>query len=308
MRRAGVWIGVALAISAVAIGGIVIRGLSLGVEFTGGRLLEFSTAQDVGVESARAAVADAGFPEAVVQASSGSGEADNVTVRTSDIDNDEAAAIERSLARVAGEVTKERDELIGPTLGEELRNKALIAFAIAIGTQMCYLAFRFRWTYAAAAVLSMASVVLAVIGVFAWLGKPVDGVFLAAVLSIVGLAVNDTIVVFDRIRERTRDSTGHFREQVNQAILQTIPRTLNTGLGAMFILAALAVVGGASLEDFAVALLLGLTIGIYSTIFTAAPLAIWAEERWPKAGRSSESHVVDPYATVPVGGRGSGVL
>jgi SecD/SecF fusion protein len=148
--------------------------------------------------------------------------------------------------------------------------------------------------------------VLTVVGVFAWLGKPVNGVFLAAVLSIIGLAVNDTIVVFDRIRERTREAHGDLRATVNAAILQTLPRTLNTGLGAMFILAALAVLGGDSLTDFAVALLLGLLIGIYSTIFTAAPLAIWAEERWPAASRSAGSRAVDPYADVPVAGRESG--
>ena len=120
-------------------------------------------------------------------------------------------------------MTKERDELIGPTLGKELRDKALIAFVIAIGAQMVYLALRFRWTYATAAVLSMVHVVLTVVGVFAWLGKPVDGVFLAAVLSIIGLAVNDTIVVFDRIRERTRGATGDLRDTVNAADLADNP-------------------------------------------------------------------------------------
>lgn len=94
---------------------------------------------------------------------------------------------------------------------------------------------------------------------------------------------------------------------MNTAILQTVPRTVNTGLGAMFILTALAVLGGDSLTDVAVALLLGLTVGIYSTVFTASPLAIWAEERWPLTGRSAGTRqVVDPYADVPVAGRESG--
>jgi SecD/SecF fusion protein len=155
----------------------------------------------------------------------------------------------------------------------------------------------------------MAHVVLTVVGIFAWLGKPVDGVFLAAVLSIIGLAVNDTIVIFDRIRERTRTAeAGALRREVNLAILQTIPRTVNTGLGAMFILAALAVLGGDSLTDFAVALLLGLTIGIYSTMFTASPLAIWAEERWPLTERTKGGKVADAYAEVPVAGRESGLV
>ena len=99
MRRVGGWIGVAVAVGVVAVGGIVVRGLDLGVEFTGGRLLEFSTSQDVGVEQARTAVAEAGFPGAVVQTSSGTGAADNITVRTGQISNDEAVGIEESLAR-----------------------------------------------------------------------------------------------------------------------------------------------------------------------------------------------------------------
>ena len=144
---------------------------------------------------------------------------------------------------------------------------------------------------------------LTVVGMFAWLGKPVDGVFLAAVLIDHRPAVNDTIVVFDRIRERTRAvEPGRSRSEVNTAILQTVPRTVNTGLGAMFILAALAVLGGDSLTDFAVALLLGLPVGIYSTIFTASPLAIWVEEHWPLTERTRGGRTVDPYADVPVAG------
>lgn len=303
MRRSGLWIGITLAVAVVSIGGIVVRGLNLGVEFTGGRLLEYSTSRAVDAEKAREAVSDAGFAKAVVQASSGSDGAENITVRLDEISNDEAVTIEKALAEVGGTVEKQRDELIGPSLGQELRNKALIAFVIAVAAQMMYLAWRFRLTYAAAAVLSMSSVVLTVVGVFAWWGKPVDGVFLAAILSIIGLAVNDTIVVFDRIREGTAAARSRpLREVVNEAILQTIPRTINTGLGAMFILAALAVLGGDSLTDFAIALLLGLSIGILSTIFTASALAVVLEERWPAAPADGPRKVVDPYADIASGG------
>lgn len=309
VRRVGTWIAVAGLIGLVAVAGIVLRGLNLGVEFTGGRLIEYAPTRVVSVEQARAAVADAGFPTAVVQTSSGAGGVPNITVRTAQLTNDQAAQIEAALARTTGGVEKERDELIGPTLGAELRTKAMLAFAIAIGAQMLYLACRFRWTYAAAAVLSMTHVVLTVVGTFAWLGKPIDGVFLAAVLSIIGLAVNDTIVVFDRVREHIRETSGRsLRRVVNAAILQTVPRTLNTGLGAMFILAALAVLGGDSLTSFAVALLLGLGVGVYSTIFTASPLAVWAEERWPHKQRVERPRVADRYPDVPVAGRESGSL
>ena len=308
MKRSGTWIAVTLVVAVLSIGGIALRGLNLGVEFTGGRLLEFSTSQQVNVEDAREAVSDAGFAKAVVQSSSGKGDLENITVRVEKVSNDEAVEIQNALANVAGNVEKERDELVGPSLGKELRDKALIAFGIAIAAQMIYLAWRFRWTYAAAAVLSMMSVVLTVVGVFAWWGKPIDGVFLAAVLSIIGLAVNDTIVVFDRIREHTRDNRKRpLRGVVNEAILQTIPRTINTGLGAMFILAALAVLGGDSLTDFAIALLLGLSVGILSTIFTASALAVVLEERWPYDPSDPSTRVIDPYAKID-DGRSTGAV
>ncbi|MFY0406952.1 protein translocase subunit SecD [Solicola sp. PLA-1-18] len=307
MRRSGLWIGITVAVAVVSIGGILARGLNLGVEFTGGRILEFSTAQAADPETVRTAVGDAGFPSAVVQESSGDGQNENITVRTDQITNDEAVTIEDAVASsTGGEVTKERDELIGPSLGQELRNQALIAFAIAVAAQMIYLAFRFRWTFAAGAVLSMASVVLTVVGVFAWWGKPIDGVFLAAILSIIGLAVNDTIVIFDRIREKLRDKLDKpLRQEVNDAILATIPRTINTGLGAMFILAALAFLGGDSLTDFAIALLIGLSVGILSTIFTASAIAVVLQERFPQKEKS-EKKQADPYADIVHAGRESG--
>jgi SecD/SecF fusion protein len=116
---------------------------------------------------------------------------------------------------------------------------------------------------------------------FAWLGKPLDGVFLAALLTVVGYSVNDSVVVFDRVRERLRER----RRQplvglVNDACLQTIPRTVNTGLGALFILAALFVLGGETLTDFALALLVGILVGTYSSVFVAAPLLVAFAQRW----------------------------
>jgi SecD/SecF fusion protein len=263
----------------LAVSGIVTRGLDLGVEFTGGRLVEYATTAPLSVDDARQAVSDAGFPRAVVQESGD----DNISVRTGDMTNDQEAGIRAALASVSdGEVTKQRDELIGPSLGDELRTKALIALGVALAVQLLYLAIRFRWTLGAAAVIAMAHDVLILVGVFAWLGKPIDGVFLAALLTVIGYSVNDSVVVFDRVRELwgTQRKRG-FARVVNSAIVQTVPRTVNTGLGAVFILLALAVLGGDSLTDFALALLIGIGVGTYSSMFTASPLAIELERRSP---------------------------
>jgi SecD/SecF fusion protein len=129
-------------------------------------------------------------------------------------------------------------------------------------------------------VLAMLHDLLIVVGIFAWLGKPIDGVFLAAALTIIGVSVNDSIVTLDRVRELwSQNRTKPLPAVTNTALLQTAPRTINTGLGAMFILAALTFLGGSSLTDFALALLLGLIIGTYSSAFTAAPLMLVFEER-----------------------------
>jgi SecD/SecF fusion protein len=146
--------------------------------------------------------------------------------------------------------------------------------------QLGYLAVRFRWTFGAAAVAAMFHDVVILLGLFAWLGKPLDGVFLAALLTVIGYSVNDSVVVFDRIRERLRGRTREpLASLVNNACLQTIPRTVNTGLGALFILAALFVLGGDTLTDFALALLVGILVGTYSSVFVAAPLLVAFERR-----------------------------
>lgn len=304
-RRAGTWLMVTIIIAGVALSGIFIRGLNLGVEFTGGQEIEYAVAGDADVEDVRVAVGDAGFPNAVVQETSSDGQ-DNMTVRTDDISDEEMETIREAVASVTGEAEQVNAQFIGPNYGDELRNNALIAFGIAIALQMGYLAWRFRWTYAIAVQASMFSVVLMVVGFFAWTGRLVDSVFLAAILSIIGLAINDTIVVFDRIREETKDLGDRtFREVVNKAVLLTLPRTVNTGLGAMFILAALAVFGGDTLNNFAVALMLGLGVGVLSTIFTASAIAVLFEERWPydAATDAQKKAGIDPYADVEAGGR-----
>lgn len=300
VRRAGMWVAISMGVAVVAIAGIVVRDLNLGVEFAGGRQLEYSTAKAVTPDQAREAVADAGFPEAVVQSSSSDGK-DNISIRLPNIDEAQAETVRTSIAEVAGETTQVRSDTIDPTLGKELRNKALLAFLIAVAAQMIYLAWRFRWTWAAAAIITMASVVLAVVGVFAWWGKPIDGVFLAAILSIIGLAVNDSIVILDRIRERTQNADIPLREMVNEAILSTLPRTINTAMGATFILAALAVLGGDSLRDFSIAVLLGLLFAHLSTVFTAATMGLLLEERWPYNPEKDRRKYADPYSHIEDG-------
>ena len=269
-----------LAVAAVALvlatAGMFVRGFNFGVEFTGGRVVTYASSQDLSVATARAQVERAGFPTAVVQLADGQ----DIAVRTAPISNEDVAKIRGSLAEVAGDVTIVSNESVGPTLGDELRTKALLALVIALMAQLAYLAVRFRWTFAAGTVLAMLHDVLIVVGIFAWLGKPIDGVFLAAALTIIGVSVNDSVVTMDRIRETwAANRTKPLQSVVNSAIINTAPRTINTGIGAFFILGALTVLGGASLQDFALALLIGLFVGTYSSAFVASPLLLEFEKR-----------------------------
>lgn len=280
MRHPRRWLAASLAALLLAVSGIALRGLDFGIEFTGGRIIEYSTATPVNPDRARTALADAGFPRAVVQTSG-----DNqLTVRTHQLSNAQAAEITETVGDLTRNASKLRDEAIGPSLGKELRQGALIALAVALGAQLIYLAARFRLLFGTAAVAALAHDVVILIGIFAWLGKPIDGVFLAALLTVIGYSVNDSVVVFDRIRELSRrDRKTPFPRITDQALLQTLPRTVNTGMGAAFILTALAVIGGDSLTDFALALLIGLAVGTYSSMFTATPLAIELHNRAPSA-------------------------
>ncbi|CAA9373582.1 MAG: Protein translocase subunit SecD / Protein translocase subunit SecF [uncultured Nocardioides sp.] len=291
MGRRRRWLAISAVAFVLALAGIA-QGLNLGVEFTGGRQLDYSVSKDVEIEDAREAVKDAGFPNAVVQ------EADDpadFTIRTGKISDDEEQQIADGLASIGGDVTKEDDQTIGASLGQELREKALIAFGIALLAQLLYMAVRFKWTFGVAAVVAMFHDVVIVLGIFAWLDKPIDGIFLAAAMTIVGLSINDTVVVFDRVRERWWGSKPEeeFEEVANRAAVETVPRTVNTGLGAMFILAALAVLGGNTLRDFAIALLIGLVVGTYSSIFMATPMLTYLQEKWPMSRVKKERVVRD---------------
>lgn len=284
MRHPRRWLAASAVAVTLATTGIALRGLDFGIEFTGGRVIEYATETPIAPEKARTALAKAGFPETVVQSTNTPNTPNtfapkdahpthHLTIRTHTLTNPQAEKITTTIGTLTDQPpTKLRDESIGPSLGKELRQGALIALGVALAAQLAYLAARFRWLLGTAAVAALSHDVVILVGIFAWLGKPIDGVFLAALLTVIGYSVNDSVVVFDRIRELTK--TRITPQSTNKALLQTLPRTINTGMGAAFILTALATLGGAPLTDFALALLIGLVVGTYSSMFTATPLAV----------------------------------
>lgn len=284
-RRPSRWLLTAGVLVLVAFAGLFVRGLNLGVEFTGGRMLDFAGGSPVDAGRVRTALADAGFPDVVVSSSG-----NEVSLRTGPIDESQSSQIGKVVdAAVDGGARQSSNELIGPSLSSELRRNAVIGLAIAVAAQLGYLAVRFDWRLGVATVAALLSDVLVLVGVFAWMGKTADGVFLAALLTVIGYSVNDSVVVFDRLRElRGSRFTAAYPDVVSDAVVQTVPRTVNTGIGVLFVLSALLVLGDGSLANFATALLIGLVAGTLSTVVTAAPVAIWLESRWPRKAVSKK--------------------
>ncbi|HEY5890126.1 MAG TPA: protein translocase subunit SecD [Acidimicrobiia bacterium] len=287
------WLLISAVAAVIAVAGPIVNGVNFGLEFLGGSLLEFSVTENVDLEQLRSNLTDEGLTGVLIQ-ETGEG---NIVVRTPELNATGADTVEEAVAAQGGEVALVRDQFVGPTLGEEIRNRALIALGVALLLQMIYLGFRFRWTVGVSGMLSMFHDVAIVVGVFAWLGRTFDGVFLAAILTVIGYSINDSVVIFDRIREEVRERPGEsYATIANDACLLTVPRTINTGLGAMMILVALYALGGDTLADFALALLIGLLVGTYSSVFTATPISIVLNERYPapepepqKASKQSRS-------------------
>ncbi|MEK7573093.1 MAG: protein translocase subunit SecF [Patescibacteria group bacterium] len=214
----------------------------------------------------------------------------SVLVRTRPIDEKENTRFKNDLAKNIKDAKETSFETIGPTIGKETTINAIKAVVIASVLIVLYIAWSFRkvpkpasgFRFGVSAVIALVHDVLVVVGVFAILGKlfgvEVDSLFVTALLTVIGFSVHDTIVVFDRIRENLRRETASFPQVVNDSILQTIDRSLNTSLTVILVLFALLLFGGESIRWFVVALLVGITSGTYSSIFNASPiLVLWQE-------------------------------
>ncbi|MBX3692978.1 protein translocase subunit SecF [Dokdonella sp.] len=279
-----------MALSAVIIFG---RGLNYGLDFTGGTLVEVTYERGIDVGEVRAALAEGGFANAVVQTYGGS---NDFAVRIANEEHDgeagapnEAATDEaekQAADRIAREVVAAlqakradakatRSSFVGPQIGEELRTDGLIAVIFVIAGISIYLWIRFEWRFAVSAVASELHDALLTVAAFALTGREFDLPALAAVLSVVGYSINDKIVVFDRVREIFRSSRkGEPAEILNRSINSTMSRTIMTGVTTALAVGTLYFLGGPALENFGLIMLIGIAIGILSTIFFANPVLL----------------------------------
>ncbi|MBI5405342.1 MAG: protein translocase subunit SecF [Candidatus Kerfeldbacteria bacterium] len=264
-------------------------GLRLGLDFTGGSLIELSIPTRPATEELRDKIAAADFGDGIVQ-STGEG---TYSVRLPFLSNDQHTTLLTTLNRDFPGTSEIAYETVGPTIGNELRQRAVIAVIAVLAGIILFITYAFRrvsrgpvpsWIYGTSALVALVHDVFMVIGIFAILGHyfgiEVDALFVTALLTVLGFSIHDTIVVFDRIRERLRVSASHdFETIVNESLNQTLVRSLNTSLTTVIVLIALALFGGDSIRHFILALIFGIVSGTYSSIFVAAPLLV-VYDRW----------------------------
>lgn len=278
-------------LSVLALAAILLWGLKPGIDISGGSLLQVSypggapTAQQV-----QATVNPLGLGEVRVQATGSNG----YILRERSLTNDEKITLENALGTL-GAIHEDQYNSVGPSLGTELLDKGLIALGLVIVCIILFIAFAFRhvskpvasWKYGVVAIITLVHDILIPAGVFALLGylngAEVDSLFIVGLLTVLGISINDTIVVFDRIRENLSLNEQHhkkeaFDEVVGRSIMQTLTRSINTSLTVVIVLAALFFVGPTATQDFALTLIVGMIAGTYSSIFLASPLLVWWEK------------------------------
>jgi preprotein translocase subunit SecF len=277
MRHALVFNAISLITFLAAVFFLFSRGLHLSVEFTGGTLVEVAYAQSADLEKARAQIAKLGLADVQVQ---NFGSARDVLIRmpaikgvTSTQQNEQVVA---ALKEVDGSVELRRSEYVGPQVGDELATDGLLALAFVIVGIMVYLAFRFEWKYSVAAILANLHDVIIILGFFAFFQWEFSLPVLAAVLAVLGYSVNESVVIFDRIRENFRRYRKMSTvEIIDNAITSTISRTIITHGSTQLMVLSMLIFGGATLHYFALALTIGILFGIYSSVFVAAAIAMW---------------------------------
>lgn len=271
------------------IASLAIFGLREGIDFKGGSVTELEFKNSFDQDKVKAVLDADGIKGYQLQATNNNG----LIIKTEDIDKDTHAKLETDIKSQVGEFTEKRFDSIGPTVGAELKKKALYQLLIVSIGIVIYIAYAFRKVsrpitpiqFGVAAIIALIHDLLIVLGIFSLLGHfkgiEIDSLFVTAMLTVLGFSVHDTIIVFDRIRENLKVYAGQSTSFiVNHSISQTLVRSLNTSLTVLFVLLAMLLFGGETIKYFVLALLIGIAAGTYSSIFVASPiLVLWQNYR-----------------------------
>ena len=300
MRHALVLNAVSALTFVLAVFFLVTRGLNLSVEFTGGTVMEVAYEQPADLESVRKVIEGLGYAEVPVQ---NFGTSQDVLLRLPSRDGQtsgqQSEAVLTALKAQDPAVTLKRSEFVGPQVGQELVEHGLMALGLVIVGIMIYLAVRFEWKYAVSAIVANLHDVVIILGFFAFFQWEFSLAVLAAVLAVLGYSVNESVVIFDRIRETFRRQRKKTTVQIiDHAITSTISRTIITHGSTQIMVLAMLLFGGPTLHYFALALTIGILFGIYSSVFVAAAIAMWLgikrEDLIKSSGKTASGDPDDP--------------
>lgn len=266
---------VTMLLTALALFSWFSKGLNYGLDFTGGTLIELTYERPADLGKVREELVSSGYHDAVVQ---NFGATTDLLVRMPGEDPQLGSQVAEALRKAGGDnpATVKRVEFVGPQVGEELRDQGGLGMLLALGGVLIYLAFRFQWKFAVGAIVSLIHDVVVTMGILSFFQITFDLTVLAAVLAIIGYSLNDTIVVFDRVRENFRLlRKASLIENINISTTQTLLRTVATSVSTLLAIVALWVFGGDNLEGFSIALFVGVLAGTYSSIYIANVVLIW---------------------------------
>lgn len=265
-----IWYTLSVVILIPLIISLFLQSLNQGIDFTGGTLLDLKFSNPATTEQVRGVLNEFDLEGAAIQQSA----EDSFLIRTRELTEDESQGVISALNSKLSEVNVLRDERVGPVMGRELIKKAFQALALASVLILIYVAWRFELKQGIAAIIAVLHDVLLVVGVFSILQFEVDSSFIAAILTIIGFSLMDTIVIFDRVRENThlKKKGEVLGDIVNRSLWQTMSRSINTTLAIVILLLALLLFGGVTMRHMVLALMIGIISGAYSSIFIAAPM------------------------------------
>ncbi|TYP48713.1 protein translocase subunit SecF [Thermosediminibacter litoriperuensis] len=271
MERKWLWMSISLAVIALGLFSLGTRGLNWGIDFTGGDILHYNIGQPYSLNEARELIGS--FNLRTFEVKEAGDDRQELIVRTVILSADQQKKITESIRQKWPQAQLIRAEKVDAVIGKELQRQALIALLIANIGVLIYVTFRFEFKSGVAAILALVHDVLVMISFYSIFNIPVDSTFIAVILTVVGYSINDTIVIFDRIRENLKImGKASFDEIANTSIVQTMARSINTSITTLLSIIALYFLGGETIKDFTLALIVGIVSGAYSTIFIASPL------------------------------------
>ena len=279
MKYRKAWLAFSVICVIASLGMLMSRGLNLSVDFTGGLVLQVKFDNKVEVSAIRNSLSSIGQGQAIIQAFDNN----DVLIRCQAQDEDVRRLVLDTLKKDFGTLTVQKIDKVGPVVGKELRSQAIISLVLALSGILLYMAFRFKFRFGVAAVMSLMHDAIIMLGVYSLTGKEVSVAFIAAILTVVGYSLNDTIVVLDRVRENWGSVKGKgVVELIDSSINQTLSRTINTSLTTLLPVLAMYIFGGEVISNLAFAFLVGIGVGTYSSIYIASSVVAEWYLRSPK--------------------------